>query len=304
MSADQESERVILSPQQAADRILKRLAHRIAAAEAKFMEESKGAEWPRFFRLLVDHCLDCFDAAAILYSPLANGGKRFEIDRLYTELLHRERERTLSRLERLASCFPEETRRELQSQLSHRLEVQIRFWWARVGEALSDLDSGPFLIGDPSASKEKPPSPIPEPSTTSVKAAPDKIARGLRRRTLILPILANRGVASGTPGMDTESRSASGRASERNAGSGEPELQAADSNARSSASERRRAVDAYIAEVWRVKGRRIRRTDIWKHARYQSRTEFERWERNDLRHPNKAAHERFTRILEEKPHCK
>jgi hypothetical protein len=68
--------------------------------------------------------------------------------------------------------------------------------------------------------------------------------------------------------------------------------------------DRRKAVDAYIEDVLSQKGIRITRTDIWKQARYKSRTEFERWERNDPKNPNKTAHERFTRILTEKPHLK
>jgi hypothetical protein len=67
--------------------------------------------------------------------------------------------------------------------------------------------------------------------------------------------------------------------------------------------DRREAVDAYIEEVLSQKGKRITRTDIWKSARYKSRTEFERWERHDRR-ATKAANERFTRILTEKPHLK
>jgi len=66
---------------------------------------------------------------------------------------------------------------------------------------------------------------------------------------------------------------------------------------------RRRAVDAYIEEVFKRTGKRITRTDIWKSARYKSRTEFERWERDDRR-ATKAANERFTGILKEKPHLK
>jgi hypothetical protein len=68
--------------------------------------------------------------------------------------------------------------------------------------------------------------------------------------------------------------------------------------------DRRAAVDAYIDEVFKKTGRKVTRTDIWKTARYRTRTEFERWERKDPRNPNRAAHERFTRILAEKPHLK
>jgi hypothetical protein len=67
---------------------------------------------------------------------------------------------------------------------------------------------------------------------------------------------------------------------------------------------RRAAVDAYIEEVLNKTGKKITRTDIWKHARYKSRTEFERWERNDAKNPNRTAHHRFTRVLSEKPHLR
>jgi hypothetical protein len=63
-------------------------------------------------------------------------------------------------------------------------------------------------------------------------------------------------------------------------------------------------VDAYIEEVRREKGKRITRKDIWSKAGYTSRTEFERWERRDAKHPNQVADEIFTRILREKPHLK
>src|ERR1039457_6422185 len=65
---------------------------------------------------------------------------------------------------------------------------------------------------------------------------------------------------------------------------------------------RRAAVDAYIEEVLNKTGKKITRTDIWKHARYKSRTEFERWERNDAKNRNRTGHHRFTRVLSEKPH--
>jgi len=67
--------------------------------------------------------------------------------------------------------------------------------------------------------------------------------------------------------------------------------------------ERRKAVDAYIKEVLEKTGKRITRADIWKSARYKSRTEFERWQRNDPK-ATKSANERFTRLLKEKPHLK
>lgn len=70
-----------------------------------------------------------------------------------------------------------------------------------------------------------------------------------------------------------------------------------------SEADRRATVDAYIDEVFRRTGKRVTRTDIWKSARYKTRTEFERWERKDRR-ATKTAHERFTGILTEKPHLK
>ena len=68
--------------------------------------------------------------------------------------------------------------------------------------------------------------------------------------------------------------------------------------------DRRAAIDTYIDEVFHKTGKRITRTDIWKAARYKSRSEFERWERKDPKRRNSAADERFTRILNEKPHLK
>lgn len=68
-------------------------------------------------------------------------------------------------------------------------------------------------------------------------------------------------------------------------------------------SQRRAAVDAYIAEVFQATGERLTRTEIWKLARYTTRTEFERWERCDPK-TTKTATERFQKILSEKPHLK
>jgi hypothetical protein len=67
---------------------------------------------------------------------------------------------------------------------------------------------------------------------------------------------------------------------------------------------RRAMVDAYIEEVRSKKKKRITRKDIWSEAGYQTRTEFERWERRDPKHANRSADEYFTRILREKPHLK
>ncbi len=60
-------------------------------------------------------------------------------------------------------------------------------------------------------------------------------------------------------------------------GMSEPAADTADDNG----ADRRAAVDAYIEEILERTGKRITRTDIWKLAGYKSRTEFERWERDD-----------------------
>jgi hypothetical protein len=70
-----------------------------------------------------------------------------------------------------------------------------------------------------------------------------------------------------------------------------------------SAANRRKAVQAYIDEVLEKTGKRITKTDFWKSARYKTRTDFERWQRNDPK-TSRTAHERFTRLLREKPHLK
>ncbi len=69
-------------------------------------------------------------------------------------------------------------------------------------------------------------------------------------------------------------------------------------------SNRRKLVEAYVQEVFTKTGKRITRKEIWTKAGYNSRTEFERWERQDPNHPNKAADKNFSRILREKPHLK
>jgi hypothetical protein len=63
------------------------------------------------------------------------------------------------------------------------------------------------------------------------------------------------------------------------------------------------AVDAYIEEVFRVTGKELKRVDLWRSVGYRSRSDFECWERGDPR-ATKAASERFTAILREKPHLK
>src|SRR5262249_25657642 len=84
-------------------------------------------------------------------------------------------------------------------------------------------------------------------------------------------------------GMKTESSNA-GKSTRPNGGPS--------ANGTNGGMDRRAAVDAYIEEVYKRTGKHITRTDIWKSARYKSRTEFERWERNDPDHPNKTAHQR------------
>jgi hypothetical protein len=71
-----------------------------------------------------------------------------------------------------------------------------------------------------------------------------------------------------------------------------------------SATDRRTLVDNYIDEVRRRTGKRITRTGIWKSAGYSTRTEFERWQRQDPR-ATPTAHEKFMRLLQhDRPHLK
>ena len=70
------------------------------------------------------------------------------------------------------------------------------------------------------------------------------------------------------------------------------------------ARERRALVDAYIEEVLRETGRKITRRDIWTRAGYETRTEFQRWQRNDLTHVNEEANRRFVQVFTRKPHLK
>jgi hypothetical protein len=66
----------------------------------------------------------------------------------------------------------------------------------------------------------------------------------------------------------------------------------------------RTMVNRYIQEVLTKTGKKITKKDIWTKAGYGSRTEFERWERQDPERPNKAADRSFRTILREKPHLK
>jgi hypothetical protein len=70
-----------------------------------------------------------------------------------------------------------------------------------------------------------------------------------------------------------------------------------------SADDRKIAVDNYLSEVLSKTGKRIPMAEIWRKAGYTSRTEFERWRRNDPR-ATPAAHRNISRILTEKPHLK
>jgi hypothetical protein len=70
------------------------------------------------------------------------------------------------------------------------------------------------------------------------------------------------------------------------------------------AAKRRALVDAYMAEVLRVKNKRIFRSDIWKEAGYKDATAFQRWQRNDRR-SSESDNRAFTRLLlMGKPHLK
>jgi hypothetical protein len=69
------------------------------------------------------------------------------------------------------------------------------------------------------------------------------------------------------------------------------------------AAERFKAVEDYLDEVLEKTGKRITKTAFWKSAHYKTRSEFERWQRNDPR-CTRTARERFARLLREKPHLK
>ena len=69
------------------------------------------------------------------------------------------------------------------------------------------------------------------------------------------------------------------------------------------AAERRRRIDNYIKEVFKISRKRITRKDIWESAKYKTATEFQRWQRNEPR-STPAIDELFTEILEKKPHLK
>jgi hypothetical protein len=75
-------------------------------------------------------------------------------------------------------------------------------------------------------------------------------------------------------------------------------------SAESEPADPRALVDRYINDVLRQRGKRITRTDFWKAAGYKNATEFQRWQRQDPKHRNKAADGNFKRILLEKPHLK
>jgi hypothetical protein len=65
------------------------------------------------------------------------------------------------------------------------------------------------------------------------------------------------------------------------------------------AARRRAAVDTYLEHASRIEGKRVTRTDFWKRAGYKSRTEFERWQRDDPK-ATKSAARNFERQLREK----
>ena len=61
------------------------------------------------------------------------------------------------------------------------------------------------------------------------------------------------------------------------------------------------AVDAYLDEVFRATGKRIKYVDFWKAAGYTARTYFNRWRAN-RKNQTKGSDERFRRVLTMKPH--
>lgn len=67
------------------------------------------------------------------------------------------------------------------------------------------------------------------------------------------------------------------------------------------AQQRKKDVESYCEAVTKKRGRKFTKTQFWKSAGYKTRTEFEKWERNDPKKVNKTAIKRFTKILSEKP---
>lgn len=64
---------------------------------------------------------------------------------------------------------------------------------------------------------------------------------------------------------------------------------------------KRTAVEAYRDEVFEKTGQRIPQAAIWRAARYRTRTEYERWLRND-KAATKTADRNIRRVLTQKPH--
>jgi hypothetical protein len=62
------------------------------------------------------------------------------------------------------------------------------------------------------------------------------------------------------------------------------------------------AVKAYQSEYFDRTGRRLTEAAIWRAAGYSTRTEYERWKRDDPKKKNKAADRNIRRVLSEKPH--
>jgi hypothetical protein len=84
----------------------------------------------------------------------------------------------------------------------------------------------------------------------------------------------------------------------------ESPVSAPSANPKSSiAAQRRALIDAYVEEVYRLREKRITRAAIWKAAGYKTRTQCERWERDDPRQ-TKLVHQHIMRVLREKPHLK
>jgi hypothetical protein len=154
--------------------------------------------------------------------------------------------------------------------------------------------------------------PLKPTESTGAESTRDELAQSVSE------IATNGLVTDGTqkPGVESSKRAVevgfekTGPSSEKEPSANEPTQTAVGPamNDKNRGTDRRKAVDAYIAEVYSRTGKRITRTDIWKSLHYKSRTEFERWESRWYekmgKKPNAAENRRITDFLREKPHSK
>jgi len=83
-----------------------------------------------------------------------------------------------------------------------------------------------------------------------------------------------------------------------NAEDAQPEVPLAEQPSEGGVTNQRAAIDAFILKLLEV-GRKVTRTNIWTVAGYTHPTEFERFQRGDIRNQSAAA--AFNRVLSMKP---